>query len=136
MRKYLIAAHGTFSSGLKSALDIIIGKMENVFIIDAYVNENKTIEEELGVVLENIQSDDELIVFSDLMGGSITNQIVRFARTANVHVVSGSNLPVVIDIMLASTDAPVGDVIEEAISNAREQLVYVNKVMNNAKDND
>jgi hypothetical protein len=27
-----------FSSGIKSSLDIIIGKMENVFIIDAYVD--------------------------------------------------------------------------------------------------
>ena len=136
MRKFLIAAHGSFSSGIKSSLDIIIGKMENVFIIDAYVNGNKSIEDELNAVLGNVQADDELIVFSDLMGGSITNQILRSGLRENVHVVSGMNLPLLIDIMLADADTPVKDVIENAISIAREQVVYVNTIINKEKNHD
>lgn len=136
MRKFLIAAHGSFSSGIKSSLDIIIGKTENVFIIDAYVNGNKSIEDELNAILGNVQADDELIVFSDLMGGSITNQILRSGLRENVHVVSGMNLPLLIDIMLADADTPVKDVIENAISIAREQVVYVNTIINKEKNHD
>ena len=136
MRKFLIAAHGSFSSGIKSSLDIIIGKMENVFIIDAYVDGNKSIEGELNAILEKVQADDELIVFSDLMGGSITNQILRYGLRENVHVTSGMNLPLLIDIMLADADTPVKDVIENAISIAREQVVYVNTIINKEKDHD
>lgn len=136
MRKFLIAAHGRFSSGIKSSLDIIIGKMENVFIIDAYVDDNKSIEDELKTILGNVQAGDELIVFSDLMGGSITNQILRYALKENVHVVTGMNLPLLIDIILADADRPVTDVIESAISIAREQVVYVNKIINKENDHD
>lgn len=136
MRKFLIAAHGSFSSGIKSSLDIIIGKMENVYIIDAYVDGNKSIEDELNAILGNVQADDELLVFSDLMGGSITNQILRYGLRENVHVVSGMNLPLLIDIMLADADTPVKDVIENAISIAREQVVYVNTIINKEKDHD
>jgi len=136
MRKFLIAAHGSFSSGIKSSLDIIIGKMENVFIIDAYVDGNKSIEDELNAILGKVQADDELIVFSDLMGGSITNQILRYGLRDNVHVISGMNLPLLIDIMLADADTPVKDVIENAISIAREQVVYVNTIINKEKDHD
>ena len=136
MRKFLIAAHGSFSSGIKSSLDIIIGKMENVFIIDAYVDGNKSIEDDLNAILEKVQADDELIVFSDLMGGSITNQILRYGLRENVHVISGMNLPLLIDIMLADADTPVKDVIENAISIAREQVVYVNTIINKEKDHD
>jgi len=136
MRKFLIAAHGSFSSGIKSSLDIIIGKMENVFIIDAYVNGNKSIEDQLNAILEKVQADDELIVFSDLMGGSITNQILRYGLRENVHVIAGMNLPLLIDIMLADADTPVKDVIENAISIAREQVVYVNTIINKEKDHD
>ena len=39
MRKFLIATHGTFANGVKSSLDIIIGQTENVFLIQAYVEE-------------------------------------------------------------------------------------------------
>ena len=136
MRKFLIAAHGSFSSGIKSSLDIIIGKMENVFVIDAYVDGNKSIEDELNTILGKVQADDELIVFSDLMGGSITNQILRYGLRENVHVISGMNLPLLIDIMLADADTPLKDVIENAISIAREQVVYVNTIINKEKDHD
>ena len=136
MRKFLIAAHGSFSSGIKSSLDIIIGKVENVFIIDAYVDGNKSIEDELKTILTNVGAEDELIVFSDLMGGSITNQILRYALKENVHVVSGINLPLLIDIMLADADTPVAEVIENAISIAKDQVVYVNKLINNENDHD
>lgn len=136
MRKFLIAAHGSFSSGIKSSLEIIIGKVENVFIIDAYVDGNKSIEEEFNTILTNVQVEDELVVFSDLMGGSITNQILRYGLQENVHVVTGMNLPLLLDIMLADADTPVADVIENAISIAREQVVYVNKIINKENDHD
>jgi fructoselysine and glucoselysine-specific PTS system IIA component len=130
MRKFLIAAHGKFASGIKSSLDIIIGETENVFVIDAYVNGNESIEDELRKILENINPEDELIVFSDLMGGSITNQVVRFALKENVHVVSGINLPLLIDIIMDDTGNPVAETIENSLKAAREQVVYVNKLLN------
>lgn len=136
MRKFLIAAHGTFSSGIKSSLDIIIGKMENVFIIDAYVDGNKSIEDELNTILTKVKPEDELIVFSDVMGGSITNQVLRYAKRENVHVVSGMNLPLLIDVMLADADKPVEEVIENGISIAKDQVVYVNKLINKENAHD
>jgi fructoselysine and glucoselysine-specific PTS system IIA component len=136
MRKFLITAHGNFASGIKSSLDIIIGHVENVYVIDAYVDGNQSIEDELSDVLENIRPTDELVVFSDLMGGSITNQILRFALKENVHVVSGMNLPLLIDIILADTETPVTSIIENSIKVAREQIVYVNKLINKENAHD
>jgi fructoselysine/glucoselysine PTS system EIIA component len=129
MRKFLIATHGSFSAGIKTSLDIIIGEMEHVFIIQAYIDGNKSIEDELNEVLKNISDEDELVIFSDLLGGSITNQVLRAALKENVHTVSGFNLPLLIDVLLADTETPVHEVIETAILNAREQIVYVNKLI-------
>ena len=136
MRKFLIATHGSFSAGIKTSLDMIIGEMGNVFIIQAYVNGNKSIDDELNEVLKNISDEDELVIFSDLLGGSITNQILRVALKENIHTVSGFNLPLLIDILLADTETPVNEVIETAIANAKEQIVYVNKLITaNKEDN-
>jgi len=136
MRKFLITAHGNFASGIKSSLDIIIGHTENVFVIDAYVDGNKSIEGKLHDILENLAPEDELVVFSDLMGGSITNQILRFALKENVHVVSGMNLPLLIDVILADTNTPFTAIIENSIKVAREQVVYVNKLINKENAHD
>jgi fructoselysine/glucoselysine PTS system EIIA component len=129
MRKYLIATHGTFAKGIYSSLEIIMGTLENVFLIQAYTGENKSLKEEIDQVLEQTKADDELIVFTDLMGGSITNQILQYALKKNVYIVSGFNLPLLLDIMLADQKIPVNEVIENGINNAREQIVFVNKLI-------
>lgn len=130
MRKFLITAHGNFASGIKSSLDIIIGQQENIVVIDAYVNDNKSIEDELTKILEGIKPEDELIVFSDLMGGSITNQVLRVAMKDNVHIVAGMNLPLLIDLIMADTTVPAAEAIANSLKAAKEQIVYVNKLIN------
>jgi mannose/fructose-specific phosphotransferase system component IIA len=134
MRKFLIATHGAFAKGIKSSLDMIIGETDNVFLIQAYLDENIIVEDELAAVLTNITGADELIIFTDLLGGSVNNIMLREALKENVHIVSGFNLPLVIEIMMGDADTPVIEVIESAIINAKEQMVYVNKLITQQND--
>ena len=136
-RKFLIATHGTFAAGIKSSLDIIIGAMDNVFLIQAYVDENKSIEAEINEIMAQVGDDNELIVFADILGGSVTNMLLQHALRPNVHIVSGFNLPLVIEIMMADVRDPIEEVIASAIENAKEQMVYVNKLISTqTNDND
>lgn len=137
-RKFLIATHGTFAQGIKSSLDIIAGPQENVFLIQAYLDDINSIEAELDTLLKNRGEDEEWIVFSDLLGGSITNQLVRYASGENVYIIAGFNLPLLLEVVLSDTDIPVEAVIEDVLSRARDQMVYVNKLLqptNNGADN-
>ena len=129
VRKFLIATHGNLATGVKSTLDIIIGQTENVFLIEAYVKENKGIESDLAALLKTLGKNDELIIFTDLLGGSITNQAVRFTQGRNVHIVSGFNLALLNEVLMADAGTPAEEVIESAIQNAKEQIVYVTKMI-------
>ncbi|GAA3995331.1 PTS sugar transporter subunit IIA [Mucilaginibacter dorajii] len=129
MRKFLIATHGAFAQGVRSSLDVIIGETENLFLIGAYLDQNISVEDELMPVLDQITDDDELIIFTDLLGGSVNNIMIREALRPNVHLVSGFNLPLLIEIILADADTPVDEVIASAIINAKEQMAYVNKLI-------
>jgi fructoselysine and glucoselysine-specific PTS system IIA component len=129
IRKFIIATHGTFAGGIKSSLDIIIGSMEHVFLIQAYTDENISVEAEIKKILEQINDQDELVVFTDLLGGSVTNQVIQNALKPNVHIVAGFNLPLIIDVLLAGNDTPLDEVINAALGNAKEQMVYVNKLL-------
>jgi fructoselysine/glucoselysine PTS system EIIA component len=133
MRKFLIATHGSFSLGIKSSLDIIIGSMEEVYLIQAYLTENKSIEDDLVAVLKSLGPSDELVIFTDLLGGSITNQVLRHALQERVHIVSGFNLPLLIELLMGDPELPLHELIETAVQNAREQIVYVNKLIPSGK---
>ncbi|MDN5287609.1 MAG: hypothetical protein JWR38_3883 [Mucilaginibacter sp.] len=134
MRKFLIATHGAFAKGVQSSLDMIIGETDNVFLIQAYLDENVSVEDELATVLTNVTPEDELIIFTDLLGGSVNNIMLREALKSNVHIVSGFNLPLLIEIILGDTDTPANEVIESAITNAKEQMIYVNKLITQQND--
>ena len=129
VRKFLIASHGTLAAGIKSSLEIITGQMEHVFLIQAYVDEHTLVETEIKNIMEQIGEHDELIIFSDILGGSVTNQILQHALRPGVHIVSGFNLPLIIDVMLADAIVPIEEVINTALDNAKEQMVYVNKLL-------
>jgi len=133
-RKFLIATHGTLATGLKSSLNLIVGAVDNLFLIEAYVDENKALEDEINEVLNQVGDQDELLIFSDILGGSVTNQLLQFALRPNVYIVSGFNLPLVIELVLGDTDTPLDELIEESIANAKQQMVFVNKLVTAANN--
>ncbi|MDB4921754.1 hypothetical protein [Mucilaginibacter sp.] len=134
IRKFLIATHGTFAAGVKSSLDLIIGAIENVFLIQAYINADIAVDTQINEVLDQVSDTDELVVFCDILGGSITNQILQHALKPNVHVISGFNLPLLIEVLMSDTDTPVEEVIASALNNAKEQMTYVNKLLTAQKE--
>jgi fructoselysine and glucoselysine-specific PTS system IIA component len=125
-RKFLIATHGALAGGIRSALEMITGPAENVFFIEAYLDGNPSIEGSLRDVVDQVKATEELVIFSDLLGGSVNNQVLRFALRDRVHVVSGFNLPLVIDVMLSDPDISTPEAIRSALERAKEQMVYVN----------
>ena len=129
MRKFLIATHGSFAAGIKSSLEMIIGSTENLYTIQAYTEGNKTITEELDAIMREISEDDDLIIFTDLAGGSITNQVLQTALKKNVYIVAGVNLPLLLDIVLSDPETNINEVIETGIANAREQILFVNNLI-------
>lgn len=143
-RKFLIATHGALASGFRSSLELIAGASDAVHILQAYLDESRPVEEELAELFGQTGEDEEWVVFSDLLGGSITNQLVLAASRvgagvgANIHIIAGFNLPLLIELVLSDPQTPVEELIEEAIGRAREQLVYVNKLItqkNNESEN-
>jgi len=133
-RKFLIATHGRLASGVKSSLDLIIGATDNLFLIEAYIDENRTVDAEIKAVIDQLCETEELVIFSDILGGSVTNQLLQQALKPGIYIVSGFNLPLVMEIMLADTDTPVDEVIEQAIESAAKQMVFVNKLVAAAND--
>jgi fructoselysine/glucoselysine PTS system EIIA component len=133
-RKFLIVSHGALAGGFRSALELITGASGDVFVLQAYLEENIPVEEELTRLLRGAGPAEEWVVFTDLLGGSITNQVLRVmaelpGRDA-IHIVAGVNLPLVIEVVLGDLEMPVGELLLEAVARARDQLVYVNGIIN------
>lgn len=116
---------------------MILGVMDHIYLIQAYLNENIPLENEITRVIEQLDEGDELIIFSDILGGSVTNQLMITALKPGIHLLSGFNLPLLIEVLMSDENTPAEEVIHEALQNAKDQLVYVNELLtaeNNEND--
>ncbi|TDW16379.1 PTS system mannose-specific IIA component [Breznakia blatticola] len=122
MRRYLIATHGEMASGMLSTIRLLAGDRNDIDIIDAYVNSDSIIDEVKKYF--SSQVDNEIIVFTDLLAGSVNREIMRYMNE-NVHIISGFNLPFVLEMLFYDEEMDT-TFLNEKIVQAREQMVYVN----------
>ena len=123
-RKILIATHGNLASGFKDALNIITGKIDNITVINAFSQEENP-KEAIKQFMEQITKDDELIVFTDLMGGSVNQMILQYLEEYEFHLITGINLGLLCQLILSDTITR--ETIIEAVDEARLEIKYVNK---------
>lgn len=71
MKQILIATHGKMASGIRYTAELIVGQLAEITTIDAYVTPEDNVEEQFKEFFEK-HKEDRIIVFTDLMGGSVT----------------------------------------------------------------
>ena len=115
MRKYIIATHGHMAYGINTTLNMLIGAQENLTIINAYTDECK-------------DPEDDIVIMTDLFGGSVNNNAMLMTKNERVHVVTGINLAVVISIVMSDSSTPTKQMIEEAVASAKDMIIYCNNL--------
>lgn len=119
----LIATHGKMASGMKYTAELIVGQMAEITTFDAYVNPEDDIEKEF----ENYflaHEKDRVVVFTDLMGGSVNQKLMKYRKPNKVTLITGSNLPALITTMMASEDVTDSELLEY-IEESRGELQLV-----------
>ena len=76
-----------------------------------------------------IPDGDELIVLSDVFGGSVNNELMKYLSKKNYYLIAGMNLPLVMS--LATTmDMNTEEQIDLAV-NGMKQVIYCNEMAEN-----
>lgn len=123
MKQILIATHGKMASGIRYTAELIVGKMAEITTIDAYVTPEDNVEKKFEEYFAR-HENDRIFVFTDLMGGSVNQKLLGYSQKENVTLITGTNLPVLMQVMMADDDVT-EDEIREFIDDAREELQVV-----------
>ncbi|HJA26313.1 MAG TPA: PTS sugar transporter subunit IIA [Candidatus Fournierella merdigallinarum] len=131
--KILIATHGRFASGIKSSVELLTGKGDKICCIDAYVEQDgKTVGDadipaEMERFFAQTAPEEETVVFTDLKGGSVNSRVMELIPPGRkVFLVSGFNLPMVLEVVMAEEDEPItGQTLQSALEMCRESMVLV-----------
>lgn len=127
MKQILIATHGKMASGIRYTAEMIAGKSEEITTIDAYVNQEDDLEKQLKDYFET-HKNDRIIVFTDIMGGSVNQKLMAYADLENVTLITGINLPVLVQVMFAGEDIAEKE-LEDYVKEAQKEMQIVHTVV-------
>lgn len=127
MRRIVLASHGHLAAGMKNTLEMITGPNPNVLAICAYTDGAPDLAKALQESVDRLEDDDDLVIVTDVLGGSVNNEASQFRNVKRVYVVTGMNLGFVLTLALGSDDNTPA-LIEEAIDIAKGQLVRMEPV--------
>ena len=97
--KFLVTGHDDFSIGMKSALTMIAGTLDDVVIVPFKAEEQ--LEAYRTKIDSELQTNDSVICFTDLLGGTPFKTCVELAISKNqVVVLSGTNLGMLLEASL------------------------------------
>lgn len=129
--KILVIGHGRFAEGVKSAAQIIVGDLSEVTFMNTYVDDI-----DFHVELDKYFSNNtNILVLTDLFGGSVNQAIMQYITKENIEIITGVNIPLVLEILLSNITEKNLD-IREIVSNAKEQIMFVNDVLENSNNDE
>lgn len=98
----VVSGHIHFATGLKSAVDAIVGRQEQLEFVDFTENmSTDQLEQKLLEAYRQVNTGDGVLFLTDLYGGSPTNRATNIViNTEKTELICGTNLSMVINAAL------------------------------------
>lgn len=129
MNHILIATHGKLAEGFYEGIRFFHAQLDNVSYLNAYVD-HPHFEEDFLAEVRRLKGKN-LIVFTDILGGSVNQIAMRHMSEYGYQLVSGTNLAVLLEAVFQSED--IGAALLTQITAAGQaQLVSVRDVLQGA----
>jgi N-acetylgalactosamine PTS system EIIA component len=118
----LVAGHGDFAAGLVSAVEAITGQGDMLEPIQVKGLCSDDIQQ---LLRERLLATGALVIFTDLQAGSCTMAARRLLREdADVALVSGTNLPMLLDFVMSKADDAVA-AARDAVEKGKSSMTVV-----------
>lgn len=127
MLKLFISSHGHFASGIKSSVEILMGPNDRITVFDAYINQD-SVNEHLDAFYKTVGPQDDVILLSDLYGGSVNSVMYTYLTKPNTRLIAGVNLALVLELAVKEeiSDEELAALVEQSRTMLR--VVELEKV--------
>lgn len=135
-KKIIIATHGYLADGFVSALNIIVGDIKDLEALCCYTSVDFNLEKKILKIMEQHNFEkDELIICTDVLGGSVNNEFVKFLGRYSFHLITNINLAFLIDLLL-TTPSVSSQVLNMKTKEELFGVKYINSSVTFIQDED
>lgn len=126
MRRILIISHGPLAQGALESLRIFMPTLENIEAVSAYTEDCADPKPLVETFFQKAMPEDQIIVFSDVVFGSVNQLIFPYLKRENTYVFSGFNFPMLLQVAALAPDASKEE-IRNLLSEGRQGIIYMNE---------
>ena len=99
MVKIFLCTHGHMASGMASSIEILTGNKDALTYFDAYIPGNTdTVAKHIDAFYESCSPEDTKLLISDMVGGSVCQETMKYLDRENTFVISGVNLSLLLEL--------------------------------------
>lgn len=130
MNHIVLASHSKLAYGLAQTVQFFMPKVE-MTVLEQTLNDEGFEEKAISVLNDNF--DKNVVVFTDLFGGSVNQVFFRQLVNHRFHLVTGMNLALILECVMAVDDID-AKFLRNCVNEAKNQLSYMNDLFNNTDD--
>ena len=126
----VLVTHGRLAEELIAALEHVVGPQSNV--IPVCIGPDDDMEQRRAEILDSSAKADEgdgVVLLTDMFGGTPSNLAISVMDKANVEVIAGVNLPMLIKLASVRKTEPLADAIEAAQEAGRKYINIASKLL-------
>ena len=129
----VIVTHGTMAEGMMDAASMIVGDLEGVRAVE--LKEMDAVEDlmdRISAAVDEVDTGDGALVFVDLFGASPFNASARLLgaeKERNVEVITGVNLPMVLEVAIQRSSKDLEALIEVAEDAGTSGVKVLSRVL-------
>ncbi len=126
----VLVTHGRLAEELIAALEHVVGPQPNVIAV--CIGPDDDMEQRRTEILDSAAKADEgdgVVLLTDMFGGTPSNLAISVMDKANVEVIAGVNLPMLIKLASVRKTEPLADAIEAAQEAGRKYINIASKLL-------
>ena len=137
MNGVLVTAHGKFSEGLVDGLSLITGAQENIIPVNFLESDGiEGIDKKLHQALDKLKSYKNIIILTDLAGGTPFNRAVMItSELENSRVLAGVNFQMLYTAVFDGTEE-IDLLVENILSEGKNGIRVYEMIENESNENE
>ncbi len=131
----VLVTHGRLAEELVAALEHVVGAQPNV--ISVCIGPDDDMEQRRAEILDSAAKVDEgdgVVLLTDMFGGTPSNLAISVMDKANVEIIAGVNLPMLIKLASVRKTEPLADAIESAQEAGRKYINIASKLLSQEEE--
>ena len=129
MTGLVLVTHAGLASALKLSAEMIVGTIDNCAVVEVASEERADdIMARVVAAVEAVQPDGAIIM-TDLFGGTPSNMAMSFLTVGCIEVVTGVNLPMLIEFCSKRDRMPVAELALNLHKSGREGIIVAGEFL-------